>query len=173
MINFKSFILFTVILFAGASAFAQEHQHNEHLSTLLEHYMNAKDALAEDDFDEAHSSLTELRKEVVESDEMNHHEEHSQIHTEHHDSMVEAVNNAAQAGDIGELRSSFKDISSNLIKALENKGFDEESLYLQYCPMADNNEGARWINDKKEVVNPYMGEKMIGCGETEKEIESR
>jgi Cu(I)/Ag(I) efflux system membrane fusion protein len=151
----------------GASVFAQYHQHKGHLSTLIDHYLETKEALAEDDFEAAQLSVSNLKDEVVENKEMNNHEEHAQMHAEHHGSMVKAVTNAAEAEDIDELRSSFKDISSNLIKALKNQGFDEESLYLQYCPMADNGEGAQWISDQEMVINPYMGQKMPGCGKTE------
>lgn len=172
MYKFKLIFLFTIIFFAGTSVFAQEHQHNDHLSTLVEHYIDTKEALAEDDFEAALSASSDLRDEVVENDEMSNHEEHSQMHAEHHGAMVEAVTNAAEAESIDELRSSFKDISSNLVSALENQGLDEESLFLQYCPMADNGEGARWISDEEEIVNPYMGQKMPDCGQTEEAIES-
>lgn len=172
MNNFKTIILFTIIFFVGTTAFAQEHQHNEHLTRLVEHYLDVKEALAEDDFEAALSSSSDLRDEVIGNDEMNNHEKHSQMHAKHHSSMVEAVTNAVQAGDIDELRSTFKDISSNLIKALENQDFDEETLYLQYCPMADDGEGAQWISNDEAIVNPYMGQKMSGCGKTDEVIES-
>lgn len=172
MYNFKLIFLFTIIFFAGFSAFAQEHQHDEHLSTLVEHYLDAKNALAEDNFEAAHLAVSDIMNEVVENDEMNNHEEHAQMHAEHHASMVEAVTNGVQAEDIDELRSSFKNISSNLIKALKNQGYDDESLYLQYCPMAVDGEGAQWISDQEKIINPYMGQKMPGCGQTKEMIES-
>lgn len=101
---------------------------------------------------------------------MSNHKEHSKMHARHHHSMVEAVNDADQAGDIKELRSAFKDITANLVKALENQGYSEEMLYLQNCPMAISNEGAHWISKRKKIINPYMGKKMLSCGKTEKEI---
>lgn len=170
MNSFKTIILLSVIFFAGTSAFAQQHQHSEHLTTLLEHYFDVKEALAEDDFEKALSSSSDLRDEVIRNDEMNNHEKHFQMHVEHHGSMVEAVTNGVEAGDIDELRSFFKNISSNLIKALKNQDFDEEMLYLQYCPMADNGKGAQWISDQEKIINPYMGSKMSGCGKTKATI---
>jgi Cu(I)/Ag(I) efflux system membrane fusion protein len=35
--------------------------------------------------------------------------------------------------------------------------------------MADNNIGATWISETKEILNPYFGNEMLNCGET-KEI---
>jgi Cu(I)/Ag(I) efflux system membrane fusion protein len=40
-----------------------------------------------------------------------------------------------------------------------------KELYIQYCPMADRNNGARWLSDSKIVKNPYFGESMLKCGE--------
>lgn len=166
----RPILLSIFILFAGSTAFAQEHQHNDHLSTLLEHYLSAKDALNKDDYGAARGALSEFRKEVVGNKEMHNHKEHPKKHVQHHRAMVEAVDKAAKAGDIDELRSAFKDISDQLTAALENQGYDDKVLYLHYCPMAVNNQGAQWISERKTINNPYMGQKMSGCGTTKREI---
>ena len=36
--------------------------------------------------------------------------------------------------------------------------------------MYDNNKGAYWISDTKEVKNPYYGSSMLDCGVVEEEI---
>lgn len=166
----KSIIFSILILISSVTVNAQNHQHTDHLTSLLGHYTKAKNALTEDDFESAQSHLFEFRNEVVENNEMNNHKEHSKMHVRHHHSMVEALNDADQAGDLNELRSAFKDITANLVKALGNQGYSEEKLYLQYCPMAVSNEGAHWISKKEKIMNPYMGNKMLSCGKTEKEI---
>jgi hypothetical protein len=38
------------------------------------------------------------------------------------------------------------------------------SVYVAYCPMANNNEGANWLSNDKEIKNPYFGDKMLRCG---------
>ena len=38
-------------------------------------------------------------------------------------------------------------------------------VYIQFCPMADNNKGAYWISLEEEVRNPDYGEAMLTCGE--------
>lgn len=48
------------------SSFAQE-SNQEDLLEMLDHYMVAKDALTQDDFETAHSHLFELSEEIVES----------------------------------------------------------------------------------------------------------
>lgn len=37
-------------------------------------------------------------------------------------------------------------------------------LYHDHCPMYDNNKGAMWLSETKEITNPYFGEKMMTCG---------
>ncbi|MDZ7659572.1 efflux RND transporter periplasmic adaptor subunit [Fodinibius sp.] len=153
-----------------ATTDTSDHQHSEHLSELIDNYLAMKEALANDRFKEAKNHLEAFKKEVTESKEMNEHPEHSDMHQKHHAAMVEAVNNASEAKTIDKLRESFAEISNQLVKAVENQGFDTKELYWQYCPMAQNQEGAYWLDDKKAISNPYMGQQMPGCGSTEKVI---
>ncbi len=147
-----------------------DHQHSEHLSKLIDNYLVMKEALTNDRFREAKNYLEVFKKEVTESKEMNEHPEHSAMHQKHHAAMVKAVEDASEARTIDKLRASFAEISNQLGKAVENQGFDGEDLYWQYCPMAQNQEGAYWLDDEKAISNPYMGQEMPGCGNTEKAI---
>lgn len=168
----KSIVFSILTLISSITAYAQDHQHTDHLTILLEHYIKAKEALTDDSFNTARSHLSEFRNEVVENNKMNNHEEHSEMHANHHKSMVDVVEQVKLASDIKELRSVFEDITDILVKALENQGYSEEMLYLQYCPMAVSNEGAHWISSKKKIINPYMGKQMPGCGKMERVINS-
>jgi len=53
-----------------------------------------------------------------------------------------------------------KDIT-DLIKAFGNGG---QTLYKDFCPMANNGKGAIWISELKEIKNPYYGKSMSTCG---------
>ena len=46
-----------------------------------------------------------------------------------------------------------------------------DALYLQYCPMANNDQGANWLSTYSEIRNPYFGDMMLKCGETQDTIE--
>ena len=68
-------------------------------------------------------------------------------------------------------RSHFSIVSNKLTKALEVFGFiDGTEVYLQYCPMAFNDQGGYWLSDKKEIRNPYFGDMMLKCGEVKRTI---
>ncbi len=43
-------------------------------------------------------------------------------------------------------------------------------LYIQFCPMADGDKGAFWVNDTSLIENPYYGDVMLRCGFVEGEI---
>ena len=46
----------------------------------------------------------------------------------------------------------------------------EVSGFRQYCPMVADNQGAYWLSDSDEVLNPYFGNKMLTCGNVEEEL---
>ena len=58
----------------------------------------------------------------------------------------------------------------HLISAIETFGINKK-VYSQYCPMADDNNGAYWLSKQEKVINPYFGEAMLTCGEVKQVIE--
>lgn len=146
------------------------HQHSGHLDTLIKEYLNIKNALANDRLEEAKENLLAFGDEVRNSTEMTQHPEHTGKHDRHHAAMLESVENAAKAGSNDTFRKAFAGISEHLTKALENQNYSAQPLYLQYCPMAVDGNGATWLSTTREIENPYMGRQMPGCGETKSEI---
>jgi Cu(I)/Ag(I) efflux system membrane fusion protein len=67
-------------------------------------------------------------------------------------------------------RNNFKSLSLGLTNAIEVFGINEK-VYHQFCPMADNNNGAFWLSKEKKVINPYFGSVMLNCGEVKQVIE--
>ena len=68
-------------------------------------------------------------------------------------------------------RLQFINLSKALINAIHSFGTnDEQPLYIQFCPMANNNEGAAWVSREKEIINPYFGDAMLHCGSVRKII---
>lgn len=46
----------------------------------------------------------------------------------------------------------------------------EKSMYKVFCSMYDDDKGAYWLSDSKEIKNPYYGEMMLTCGEVQEEL---
>ncbi|MEX2336028.1 MAG: DUF3347 domain-containing protein, partial [Fulvivirga sp.] len=62
-------------------------------------------------------------------------------------------------------RENFIFLSEPLIKVVEAFGAGKQQLYVDFCPMANDNKGAYWLSEVKEIRNPFMGESMRTCGE--------
>jgi len=68
-------------------------------------------------------------------------------------------------------RKQFQILSDNLIAMVRNFDEIEGTLFVQFCPMADNNKGASWLSKEEQIINPYFGEVMHKCGSVKQIIE--
>ncbi|MFC1693092.1 efflux RND transporter periplasmic adaptor subunit [Candidatus Latescibacterota bacterium] len=72
----------------------------------------------------------------------------------------------ADAEDINASRTTFIHLSHSMINVAKMFGTSgSESTYRFHCPMADNNKGADWLQNKSELENPFYGSSMLKCGE--------
>ncbi len=69
-----------------------------------------------------------------------------------------------RTNSIEQARTAFRNLSDQLIQAVQKFGIDG-AVYQQYCPMAFDNEGANWLSNSEQIQNPYLSETMPGCGE--------
>ncbi len=67
-------------------------------------------------------------------------------------------------------RRNFVFLSTVIVKSVKAFGYGNQKLYVDYCPMANDNKGAYWLSQTKEIRNPYMGKKMPNCGEVKAEL---
>ena len=73
--------------------------------------------------------------------------------------------------NIGEQRKAFGKLSKELSDTVDMLGVimpGNKPLYLEFCPMADNNKGSFWLSYTEEIVNPFFGKEMPTCGEVKK-----
>ena len=76
----------------------------------------------------------------------------------------------SKTSDIKMQRDYFIHLSSHLINTVQLFGVNEK-VYVEFCPMADDNNGAYWLSKEEKVINPYFGSAMIECGEVKQVIE--
>jgi hypothetical protein len=76
----------------------------------------------------------------------------------------------ANSGEIEAQRGQFDMLSSSLYAIMKATDANKETAYYQYCPMANNDKGAYWISENKEIRNPYFGDKMLTCGENKETL---
>ncbi|EKF53978.1 metal transport-related, protein [Galbibacter marinus] len=135
------------------------------LEQVFDDYILLKDALVNDDTkgaqqagEQINQSLKKVDMKLL-SDEKAHN--HWMTIQKELKSSANAIENSS---DIGEQRGHFKHLSAHMISGVQLFGVNQ-NVYIQFCPMANNNKGAYWISLEEEVRNPYYGEAMLTCGE--------
>lgn len=76
----------------------------------------------------------------------------------------------AKLSTIEAQRKQFGFLSEAMIRVIKVFGVEENTYYVQHCPMAFSDEGADWISDVQEIQNPYFGDLMLKCGVVEETI---
>ncbi len=72
--------------------------------------------------------------------------------------------------EIEHQREHFLPLSKNMYAITKAYKMADRETYYQHCPMANNGKGADWLSTEPEVVNPYMGSKMLTCGKVTETI---
>ncbi len=81
-------------------------------------------------------------------------------------SSVLRSNTAKDEEDLETSRKAFIQLSNSMINVVKMFGTSgKTSVYRFHCPMADNNKGADWLQNREELENPFFGSSMLKCGE--------
>ncbi len=72
--------------------------------------------------------------------------------------------------DLKTQRTHFTALSSDIVDLMKHTDINSGSLFVQYCPMANEGAGGYWLAAEKEVRNPYYGDEMLNCGEVKETI---
>ena len=143
----------------------------QQLNSVYNAYINLKDALVKEDSISTSANATTLLNKLnkVDMKLLSDNKAHN-----HWMSLVKEIQSSATAisktSDIKEQRDHFKHLSSHLINTVQLFGV-KEKVYVEYCPMADNNNGAYWLSKEEQILNPYFGDAMLKCGEVKQTIE--
>lgn len=130
---------------------------------VLQDYIDVKDALVEDDLQQAREEASHMleRFNAVAEEELNR-----PMYRQLQSTIAEVAN----AQNIDSQRKSFHELSNHMYLMAQEKDFTEQTLYWQHCPMAMENMGANWLSLEEQVQNPYMGQEMPRCGRVEETI---
>ena len=138
------------------------------VANVVRSYLPIKEKLASDDSNLKSSiagmqrSLTKVDMSLVMEDAHNTWMRELKVMSQKLDILDQTVN-------IEEQRAVFNELSNALMNVVTTLGIevkDEKSLYLQFCPMANDNTGGYWFSDQEAIKNPYFGSKMLKCGST-------
>lgn len=143
----------------------------QQLKTVFEDYIRLKDGLVKDDS----KTVSQVAKNLI------GHLENMDMTLLKNDQaykhwmslekeLQSAVTSIANDTDVEKQRIHFENLSIQLISAVETFGINER-VYLQFCPMANNDKGAYWLSKEEHVFNPYFGNAMLKCGEVKQIID--
>lgn len=144
------------------------------LNPLYERYFDIQMSLANDDFKAAVKGFKAVSVEVKKIDmtlfEGDAHMEWMKISN----AITKEVEKGINSKTIEDSRSSFLLLSKSIIELEDRFGHNEnKNYYLTFCPMANNNKGASWLQTVDTVYNSFYGESMLRCGEIQKTLTSK
>lgn len=76
----------------------------------------------------------------------------------------------SESDDIEKQRKAFLELNNTFYRTVKTFGLNRDTVYYQYCPMADNDQGGYWFSNEEEIRNPYFGDMMLKCGEVRETI---
>lgn len=175
MRNVRSKTLMLVMILALTSRVANaQHDHAGHgdqaksqqmepmfkskaMSTAYGHYIHLKNALVDSDQKAAKTASESL---VMALHEVTGAEK---AHTE--------AENITKASSLADQRKSFAALSTEMAELVKSTELSMGQVFLEFCPMANNNAGAFWLSNESEIRNPYFGNMMLKCGSVKETIQ--
>ena len=143
---------------------------NNPVNNVVTAYLQLKNALANDNSKDAATAGSEVQKAIEQADIASFSADQKKVFADVKDDAIEhAEHIAANADNIGHQREHFETLSKDVYDMVKVFG-SGQTLYQTHCPMYNDNKGANWLSETKEIKNPYLGSKMSTCGEVKEEI---
>ena len=139
------------------------------LLAFFQAYLPFKDALVASNAKEALAQVSALRNQLGQISGEKLSAEAQATWQADAEVLRTVMDGLAQTQDLETLRQWLTPLSDQLYHTFRHF---EVSLpaYRQFCPMAHNDEGAYWLSDSEEVMNPYFGDAMLHCGWVEETL---
>jgi len=133
------------------------------LKTVVDHYLHIKNALVDNSGREAASGGKAMAEAMAKIDKSLFTAEQKKTYDGVEDDLKEHAEHIGEnARNIKHQREHFAMMSEDVYDLAKAFG-GGQALYHDHCPMANDNKGAMWLSEMKEVKNPYFGGKMNEC----------
>lgn len=134
------------------------------LSPLFTVYFELKDYLVKDNFEEAKKSAINLFELNSSLNAQFSDKNTQEVWLSYHKTIAKNTQHVTHTNSIAELRELFIEISNTFIAMAKTFGMGNESAFVQFCPMANSDNGAQWLSKENNILNPYFGAAMLYCG---------
>ncbi len=135
------------------------------LNAMTEIYFQLKNELVESDAQKAISEADKLAGHLARLELDALPEDAKASGKAEAEKMKQAIEAIRKSKDIEMQRASFITLSDGMINLLKKYQFSDSKLFVDFCPMANNDKGAYWLSEIEEIRNPYFGDAMLSCGE--------
>ncbi len=140
------------------------------IKEILAYYLQMKNAFAKDDSKEAGDAGNEMVQAFTSFNKAALTPDQAKIYNDIEDDAREhAEHIGSNAGKIKHQREHFDMLSKDIYQLVKTFGGGQK-LYYDHCPMYNDNKGANWISETKEIANPYLGKAMPTCGTVKEEL---
>jgi Cu(I)/Ag(I) efflux system membrane fusion protein len=136
----------------------------QQIGKLTQAYLPLKNALVLSNAQQARQTVSTFLKALSEIDKRLLEEDARQYWVDQWNTLQLHGQKLAELEDVEAQRKQFDFLSQTLIKTIKVFGVEQDTFYVQHCPMAFDDTGADWISDVEEIRNPYFGDRMLKCG---------
>jgi len=136
------------------------------LVKLWEAYLSLQQALASDNLLLAQQAVTHFQTSLSEVDAKPLAEDAHEVWKKEYSKFTLILQNMDQAENLKSIRKNFSLLSDELlvlVRSFGTNGF--RTVYQLHCPMVFNGKGAMWLQEDKQVSNPYFGKAMLKCAD--------
>jgi hypothetical protein len=135
------------------------------LKAVFDNYFGLKDALVKTDgataSAKASALLTALNAIDMEKLKVEEHEVWMKLEKK----LKSDAQQIKDSKDTERQREHFMTLSKNMYELVKSAKLSE-TVYYQFCPMANDGKGANWLSKENTIKNPYYGNQMLSCGKT-------
>jgi Protein of unknown function (DUF3347) len=140
------------------------------IKEIVDHYLHIKNALANDNGSDAASAGKEMEEAISKLDKSLLTADQKKIYDVIEKELKENAEHIGKNGDkIKHQREHFSMMSEDIYDLIKAFGAGR-AIYHDHCPMYNENKGAMWLSEMKEIKNPYLGKEMPTCGTVEEII---
>lgn len=137
---------------------------------MVGNYLQLKNALTKDNSNDAATAGKALSYGFAKLDQSVLTPAQKKSYTDIADDAKEMAEHiGASAGKLPHQREHFDMLSKDMVDLVILFGAGQP-LFVDHCPMYNNNKGADWLSETKDIKNPYLGTKMPTCGAVKEEL---
>jgi len=128
-------------------------------------YFVLQDALSHDKWDEARAATGKLEHAVGALADLSAGGEVGAAWKTDFTALKKSVTTLAASSDMKTIRIAYQPVSNTMITIAKRYGTSGRFAVRRYhCPMAFDDKGADWLQNKSGIENPYFGAEMFSCG---------